>query len=225
MKFSSTYIITMDGTSGSGKTTISRILADKLNFCLLDSGKLYRSAGYLLSQSDFSVNNIPKIMELISSINLKLNNHSEYEVYADDTKIDHLLYTEEVGKSASKVSKIPEVRHKMLHIQHSCIQGKGLIANGRDMGTEVYPNAQLKLFISASLEIRAQRRHKELCDKGESVSLENILELLEKRDESDKNRAISPLKVPHNAVILDSSYLKPDAIVDKILNLYTISKN
>ena len=215
----------MDGTSGSGKTTISRILAKKLNFSLLDSGKLYRSAGYLLSQSDFSVNNIPKIMELISSINLKLNNNSEYEVYADDTKIDHLLYTEEVGKSASKVSKIPEVRHKMLHIQHSCIQGKGLIANGRDMGTEVYPNAQLKLFISASLEIRAQRRHKELCDKGESVSLENILELLEKRDESDKNRAISPLKVPHNAVILDSSYLKPDAIVDKILNLYTISKN
>ena len=215
----------MDGTSGSGKTTISRILAKKLNFSLLDSGKLYRSAGYLLSQSDFSVNNIPKIMELISSINLKLNNNSEYEVYANDTKIDHLLYTEEVGKSASKVSKIPEVRHKMLHIQHSCIQGKGLIANGRDMGTEVYPNAQLKLFISASLEIRAQRRHKELCDKGESVSLENILELLEKRDESDKNRAISPLKVPHNAVILDSSYLKPDAIVDKILNLYTISKN
>ena len=92
----------MDGTSGSGKTTISRILAKKLNFSLLDSGKLYRSAGYLLSQSDFSVNNVPKIMELISSINLKLNNNSEYEVYADDTKIDHLLYTEEVGKSASK---------------------------------------------------------------------------------------------------------------------------
>ncbi len=215
----------MDGTSGSGKTTISRILADKLNFCLLDSGKLYRSAGYLLSQSDFSVNNVPKIMELISSINLKLNNNSEYEVYIDDTKIDHLLYTEEVGKSASKVSKIPEVRRQMLHIQHSCIHGKGLIANGRDMGTEVYPNAQLKLFISASLEIRAQRRHKELCDKGESVSLDDILELLAKRDESDKNRAISPLKVPHDAVILDSSYLKPDAIVDKILNLYNISKN
>ena len=215
----------MDGTSGSGKTTISRILAKKLNFSLLDSGKLYRSAGYLLSQSDFSVNNVPKIMELISSINLKLNNNSEYEVYIDDAKIDHLLYTEEVGKSASKVSKIPEVRRQMLHIQHSCIHGKGLIANGRDMGTEVYPNAQLKLFISASLEIRAQRRHKELCDKGESVSLDDILELLAKRDESDKNRAISPLKVPHDAVILDSSYLKPDAIVDKILNLYTISKN
>ena len=215
----------MDGTSGSGKTTISRILAKKLNFSLLDSGKLYRSAGYLVSQSDSSVQTVPKIMQLISSINLKLNNNSEYEVYADDTKIDHLLYTEEVGKSASRVSKIPEVRRKMLHIQHSCIQGEGLIANGRDMGTEVYPNAQLKLFISASLEIRAQRRHKELCDKGESVSLENILELLEKRDESDKNRAISPLKVPDNAVILDSSYLNPDAIVDKILNLYTISKN
>ena len=215
----------MDGTSGSGKTTISRILAKKLNFSLLDSGKLYRSAGYLVSQSDFSVNNVAKIMQLISIINLKLNNNSEYEAYAGDNKIDHLLYTEEVGKSASKVSKIPEVRRKMLQIQHSCIEGEGLIANGRDMGTEVYPNAQLKLFISASLEIRAQRRHKELCDKGESVSLENILELLEKRDESDKNRAISPLKVPDNAVILDSSYLNPDAIVDKILNLYTISKN
>ena len=136
----------MDGTSGSGKTTISRLLAKKLNFCLLDSGKLYRSAGYLVSQSNCSVNNVSKIMELISNINLKLNKNFEYEVYADNTKIDHLLYTEEVGKSASVVSKLPEVRNQMLRIQHSCIKGEGLIANGRDMGTEVYPNAQLKLL-------------------------------------------------------------------------------
>ncbi len=113
----------------------------------------------------------------------------------------------------------------MLDIQHSCSKGNGLIANGRDMGSEVFPNARLKLYINASLEIRAKRRFTELINKGQNVVLEDILESLKKRDESDMNRAISPLKIPNNAHIIDTSSLKPDAIVDKILNLYTITEN
>ena len=113
----------------------------------------------------------------------------------------------------------------MLQLQHLCVNGVGLIANGRDMGSEVYPNADLKLYITASLEIRARRRFNELINKGESVKYEEIYDLLKKRDDSDMNRSISPLKVPDNAQIIDSSDLNPVAILDKIINLYTITRN
>jgi cytidylate kinase len=105
------------------------------------------------------------------------------------------------------------------------VKGAGLIANGRDMGTEVFPDAPLKIYIDADLEIRAKRRLNELLDKGENVTFENIYDSLMKRDDSDMNRELSPLKIPNNGHILDTSHLKADAIVDKILNLYTISGN
>ncbi len=226
MKSNSTYIITIDGTSGSGKTTISRSLAKKLSFSLLDSGKLYRSAGFVYLQSKEMFSDLNSINALISKITMLSNSDSnEFEIFFDNKKIDHLLYSEEVSESASIVSKIPEVRESMMKIQKRCVKGRGLIANGRDMGTEVFPEANLKLFINASLDIRAKRRYKELKNKGEDVTLENIYKSLQKRDESDTNRTISPLRVPDNAEIIDTSDLKPDAIVDKILNLYTITKN
>tara|TARA_A100001388_G_scaffold42531_1_gene27482 strand:- start:118 stop:798 length:681 start_codon:yes stop_codon:yes gene_type:complete len=226
LKSNSTYIITIDGTSGSGKTTISRSLAKKLSFSLLDSGKLYRSAGFIYLQSQESFSDMNSIKELISKITMSSNSDSnEYEIFYDNKKIDNLLYSEEVSESASIVSKIPEVRECMMKIQKLCVKGRGLIANGRDMGTEVFPEANLKLYVNASLEIRAKRRYEELKSKGEDVNLENIYKSLQKRDESDTNRTISPLRVPNNAEIIDTSDLKPDAIVDKILNLYTITKN
>ncbi len=226
MKSNSTYIITIDGTSGSGKTTISRSLAKKLSFSLLDSGKLYRSAGFIYLQSQESFSDMNSIKEQISKITMSSNSDSnEYEIFYDNKKIDNLLYSEEVSESASIVSKIPEVRECMMKIQKLCVKGRGLIANGRDMGTEVFPEANLKLYVNASLEIRAKRRYEELKSKGEDVNLENIYKSLQKRDESDTNRTISPLRVPNNAEIIDTSDLKPDAIVDKILNLYTITKN
>ncbi len=226
MKSNSTYIITIDGTSGSGKTTISKSLAKKLGFNLLDSGKLYRSAGFVYLQSKESFSDSNAIKELISKITMTSNEGSdEFEISFDYKKIDHLLYTDEVSESASIVSKIPEVRECMLKIQKSCVKGRGLIANGRDMGTEVFPEADLKLYVNASLDVRAKRRYEELKSKGNDVDLKNVYQSLQKRDESDINRSISPLRVPDNAEIIDTSDLKPDAIVDKILNLYTITKN
>ena len=226
MKSRSTYIITIDGTSGSGKTTISKSLAKKLGFNLLDSGKLYRSAGFVYLESKELFSDLNSINDLISKITMSSNKDSnEFEVFFENKKIDHLLYTEEVSESASIVSKFPEVRECMLKIQKLCVKGRGLIANGRDMGTEVFPEADLKLYMNASLDIRSKRRYEELKSKGEDVSLENIYKSLKKRDESDTNRTISPLRIPNNAEIIDTSDLKPDAIVDKILNLYTITKN
>ena len=208
-----------------GKTTISKILAQRLHFTLLDSGKLYRSAGYIYLQSQSMFASTDSIKQLVSKIELRSNNNNEYEIFYKNENIDHLLYSEKVGESASVVSKIPDVRKCMLKIQHSCVHGLGLIANGRDMGTEVFPQANLKLYINASLEVRAKRRYNELIEKGDDVKYENIYKSLKKRDDSDMNRTLSPLKVPHNAAIIDTSDLKPDAIVDKILKMYTITEN
>jgi cytidylate kinase len=219
-----TYIITIDGTSSSGKSTISRLLAKKLNFKLLDSGKLYRSVGYIACDIYESIDIIKDYSELVSKISLKPNNVShEYEVHYKNKIIDSLLYNENIGIAASIVSKVPEVRKSMYDLQHSCVKGNGLIANGRDMGSEVFTDARLKIYITADIDIRARRRYEELINKGDIVQYQDIYNSLKKRDDSDMNRDISPLKVPDNAHILDTSNLKPNAIVDKILNLYTIT--
>mgnify|MGYP005743181989 FL=1 len=218
------YIITIDGTSSSGKSTISRLLANKLNFKLLDSGKLYRSVGYIACDLYESIDIIKDYSELVSKISLKPNNVShEYEVHYKNKIIDSLLYNENIGNAASIISKVPEVRKSMYDLQHSCVKGNGLIANGRDMGSEVFTDARLKIYITADIDIRARRRYEELINKGDIVQYQDIYNSLKKRDDSDMNRDISPLKVPDNAHILDTSNLKPNAIVDKILNLYTIT--
>ena len=218
------YIITIDGTSSSGKSTISRLLSKKLNFKLLDSGKLYRSVGYIACDIYESIDIIKDYSELVSKISLKPNNVShEYEVHYKNKIIDSLLYNENIGIAASIISKVPEVRKSMYDLQHSCVKGNGLIANGRDMGSEVFTDARLKIYITADIDIRARRRYEELINKGDIVQYQDIYNSLKKRDDSDMNRDISPLKVPDNAHILDTSNLKPNAIVDKILNLYTIT--
>ena len=218
------YIITIDGTSSSGKSTISRLLAKKLNFKLLDSGKLYRSVGYIACDIYESIDIIKDYSELVSKISLKPNNVShEYEVHYKNKIIDSLLYNENIGIAASIISKVPEVRKSMYDLQHSCVKGNGLIANGRDMGSEVFTDARLKIYITADIDIRARRRYEELINKGDIVQYQDVYNSLKKRDDSDINRDISPLKVPDNAHILDTSNLKPNAIVDKILNLYTIT--
>ena len=218
------YIITIDGTSSSGKSTISRLLAKKLNFKLLDSGKLYRSVGYIACDIYESIDIIKDYSELVSKISLKPNNVShEYEVHYKNKIIDSLLNNENIGIAASIISKVPEVRKSMYDLQHSCVKGNGLIANGRDMGSEVFTDARLKIYITADVDIRARRRYEELINKGDIVQYQDIYNSLKKRDDSDMNRDISPLKVPDNAHILDTSNLKPNAIVDKILNLYTIT--
>ena len=143
-------------------------------------------------------------------------------VLFNEKDITDMLYSEDIGTQASIVSQTKKIRDYLMSMQHSCAKLPGLVANGRDMGTKVFPQAQLKLFITADLEIRAERRYNQLVDTGVDISLSEVKKSLEDRDKSDRNRKISPLIAANDAVEIDSSNLNIDRILDKILELYKI---
>ena len=218
-------IITIDGLSSSGKSSISVLLAKKLGWNLLDSGLLYRAIAYLTALESKSINDQDQINKLMGDFKLQTTKQSNlYRIIYKNNDITDYLNTEIVGKNASVVSKLPFIRNLFLPIQHSCIQAPGLIANGRDMGTKVFTNATLKVFFIAEVNIRAKRRHEQLIKQGENVDFNSILASLKARDDADQNRSISPLEPAHDAEIVDSSDLNIESVLDKIYELYTISR-
>ena len=220
---SNTSIITIDGLSGSGKSTISLLLAEKLKWNLLDSGILYRAVGYILNKQSIHVDSKEIVLEIIANIQLVSSQSFMYKVYFNEEDISGYLVNEEVGIEASRVSKYEYIRKALLPIQHSCVMSPGLIANGRDMGTKVFPDADLKLFFIADLSIRAQRRHQQLTELGQIIDIKDINKSLIERDERDLTRNISPLKAANDAIVLDSTKLNIESVLDKILELYKIS--
>ena len=218
-------IITIDGLSSSGKSSISVLLAKKLGWNLLDSGLLYRAIAYLTELESKSINDQDQINKLMGDFKLQTTKQSNlYRIIYKNNDITDYLNTEIVGKNASVVSKLPFIRNLFLPIQHSCIQAPGLIANGRDMGTKVFTNATLKVFFIAEVNIRAKRRHEQLIKQGENVDFNSVLASLKARDDADQNRSISPLEPAHDAKIIDSSDLNIESVLDKIYELYTISR-
>ena len=218
-------IITIDGLSSSGKSSISVLLAKKLGWNLLDSGLLYRAIAYLTALESKSINDQDQINKLMGDFKLQTTKQSNlYRIIYKNNDITDYLNTEIVGKNASVVSKLPFIRNLFLPIQHSCIQAPGLIANGRDMGTKVFTNATLKVFFIAEVNIRAKRRHEQLIKQGENVDFNSVLASLKARDDADQNRSISPLEPAHDAEIVDSSDLNIESVLDKIYELYTISR-
>ena len=220
---SNTSIITIDGLSGSGKSTISLLLAEKLKWNLLDSGILYRAVGYILNKQSIHVDSKEMVLEIIANIQLVSSQSFMYKVYFNEEDISGYLVNEEVGIEASRVSKYEYIRKALLPIQHSCVMSPGLIANGRDMGTKVFPDADLKLFFIADLSVRVQRRHQQLTELGQIIDIKDINKSLIERDERDLTRNISPLKAANDAIVLDSTKLNIESVLDKILELYKIS--
>ncbi|MFL2559535.1 MAG: (d)CMP kinase [Gammaproteobacteria bacterium] len=220
---SNTSIITIDGLSGSGKSTISLLLAEKLKWNLLDSGILYRAVGYILNKQSIHVDSKEIVLEIIANIQLVSSQSFMYKVYFNEEDISGYLVNEEVGIEASRVSKYEYIRKALLPIQHSCVMSPGLIANGRDMGTKVFPDADLKLFFIADLSVRVQRRHQQLTELGQIIDIKDINKSLIERDERDLTRNISPLKAANDAIVLDSTKLNIESVLDKILELYKIS--
>ena len=217
-------IITIDGLASSGKTTISKLLSHHLGFYTLDSGVLYRAFAYIKTIEGVDEYTTDTISRIINKINMVPTKTLGFDIFYNKNNITTHLYNEEVGLAASNISKNEDIREGLSSIQHGSVQMPGLIANGRDMGTKVFPDAMLKIYFTANIDVRAKRRYAQLIESGSSPNLENIRKSLEERDQKDMNRDVSPLKADKDAVIIDSSALNIDTILDKILGLYKISR-
>ena len=214
-------IITIDGPSGVGKGTLAKNLADELDWIVLDSGSLYRMVGYLslhLDTKDFS-----EIREKINKEEIFfkfIDKNSNISLFLGEDDLSEFIRNEEVAKLASEFAVLPEVRDYLFNIQRGFkAKGKGLIADGRDMGTIVFPEAKHKFFITASAEERARRRENQLKESGLSVNMRILQERIEERDYKDSSREISPLIPAEDAVVIDSSNIGIYELKDKVLKL------
>jgi cytidylate kinase len=214
-------IITVDGPSGSGKGTVSRILAKQLGFHYLDSGALYRLLGLVAVRHHIDFSRTTDLSKLAENMDVRFealaNGHNRVLLEGED--VTQELRTEETGALASNVASIQAVRDALIIRQREFAKAPGLIADGRDMGTKVFPNAQLKIFLTASIEERASRRYKQLLEQGENVSLRALEEQVRSRDERDMNRKASPLAIATDAMEVDTSDLSIQEAVDRLHNL------
>ena len=211
-------IITVDGPSGAGKGTLCYALAEKLGYVLLDSGAIYRVTALAALQRKTDLTNESALAELARHLDIQfIPQNGEVNILLASMNVSHLIRTQEVADAASKVAVFPQVRSALLQLQQDFAKNDGLIADGRDMGTVVFPNAQVKLFLDASAEERAKRRYKQLQNKGINGNFEQILAEIKERDFRDRNREVAPLKPADDALLLDSTTLSIGEVIDQAL--------
>ncbi|WP_062060537.1 (d)CMP kinase [Cellvibrio sp. OA-2007] len=219
MNVSVPIVITIDGPSGSGKGTLSQMLARHLNYHLLDSGALYRLVALAVIKKGVELSDEQAVSKVAEGLDVRfsLENGESAQILLEGENVAGAIRQEVVSMAASQIAAYPKVRAALLERQRAFAIGPGLIADGRDMGTTVFPNAQVKLFLTASPEARAERRYKQLCGKGEAVDMSELINDIRERDERDSNRSISPLKPAPDAVIIDSTAMSIDEVFAKIL--------
>lgn len=215
-------VLAIDGPSGSGKGTVGQLLARRLGWHFLDSGALYRALGVAAARVGVDLGDKPGLARLALAMNIRFvprTGGDTVGVLLDGEEIDEALRTEEGGRRASIVAAIPEVRRALLQKQHAFRQPPGLVADGRDMGATVFPGAILKIYLTASAEVRAERRYKQLKEKGFDVNLRRLLDEIRERDARDAEREASPLKPAPDACIVDTSQLDISGVVERIYGL------
>ena len=207
-------VVTIDGPSGSGKGTVAARLAEHLGWRVLDSGALYRLTALAAQRAGVALDDAAALAELAARLPVRFD---AGRIWLGDEEVTTTLRTETVGDAASQVAVLPEVRKALLRWQRDYARPPGLVADGRDMGTVVFPQAKVKIFLDASAEERARRRHKQLKEQGVDVNLSGLIEEIEARDRRDRNRAVAPLEPAEDALVIDSTRLSVDQVVEQIL--------
>lgn len=214
------YNIAIDGPAGAGKSTIAKRVAKELNFIYVDTGAMYRALSLYFLRENIDINNLVLIENACKSANITIEYKNEEQiVLLNNENVNKYIRTQEVAKVASHTSAYKVVRDKLIDLQQNLAKTSNVVMDGRDIGTHILPNANLKIFLTASSKERANRRYKELKEKGISCKLDEIEEEIIKRDYADINREIAPLKQANDAVLIDSSFLSIDEVVRKIIEL------
>jgi cytidylate kinase len=213
-------IITIDGPAGSGKSTVSKALAKRLGYIYLDTGALYRALAYKTLKVKIDIDAVADMADLCLNTIVTLNNiDGQMKVYVDGEDVGDKIRSEEVGLIASKISKLAIVRQSLLNLQRETGKKGGIVAEGRDMGSVVFPDADYKFYLDADFAERIERRHRELLGKGNTAEYQKIQKDMQVRDKQDSEREIAPLKPTKDSIIIDSTGLSVAEVVERIMAL------
>jgi len=219
MRDKDAFVITIDGPGGSGKGSLAVNVAHALDFHLLDSGAIYRLLALKAMQQGIDLNQESEVITVLDNFNIRFEAGDELSIpYLDDQDVADVLRQEATGEAASKVARHGKVRQHLLALQRSFLKPPGLVADGRDMGTVVFPQARFKFFLCASIEIRAQRRYKQLINMGLPANIPQLQADIAERDERDQNRSASPLAPAEDALIVDSTLLDLSQVTELVLS-------
>ena len=208
------FRIAIDGPSGAGKSTIAKLVAKKLGIDYIDTGAMYRAVGYKMNREGIPFEECDELKAMLDATDIDFVSG---DIILDGQIVNTLIRTSEVSQMASKCSALPMVREKLVEIQRTMGSRKSVIMDGRDIGTNVLKDAEYKFFLTASAEERAERRHKELIEKGEEITFEEVLRDIQARDHNDMTRALNPLKKADDALEVDSTGMNIDQVTEAIL--------
>ena len=214
------FIVAIDGPAGTGKGTITKLVAEELGLINIDTGAMYRCVTLDIINKGVSLDNLDAINEILNRIKIDTkNSDGNLKFFLNGIEVTNDIRTQRVNELVSQVSHIPEVRTNMVNLQRKMTEGKKVIMEGRDIGTNVFPNANVKIYLDASTEERAKRRYKQEQEKGSNITYEEVLKNVVFRDQNDKNSSVAPLKQAEDAILVDTTTLTIPEVKEKVISI------